>query len=310
IGAAPAGTGPAIAERVRDAFSTRAPREHAKNEPIAAARVGAPEERLAVVVARDAPGASIGERDLEQLALYASCSPASLLRPRSRASLRETAARDAATLVVIPDGVIAVDPTGRVRSLNQIAAAALGVQRGEAIGRKLGDIPGLAALAAALAPSLSAARTVSLPHGEMVVRAHPYEGGTIAVLRDVASEHIAAKRLVGSMARFTFDRLVGEDPAFLELLATPRHAATSDLPTELQGKLLRVLQEKVVQRLGSVSDVPVRARVIATTHRDLEEAVALGSFRLDLYHRIRVVHLQIPSLRARKGDILRLAQHQ
>ena len=392
-GAAPAGSGPAIAKRVREAFSTRAPREHAKNEPIAAARVGAPEERLAVVVARDAPGASIGERDLEQLALYASFATSSLLRTRSRASLRETAARDAATLAVIPDGVIAVDPTGRVRSLNQIAAAALGVQRGEAIGRKLGDIPGLAALAAALAPSLSAARTVSLPHGEMVVRAHPYEGGTIAVLRDVASEHIAAKRLVGSMARFTFDRLVGEDPAFLELLATARQAATSDLPilitgesgtgkellaqaihnasgrtaapfvgvnvtaiprelveselfgyeggtftgarasgrpgkfelagrgtllldeigdmpTELQGKLLRVLQEKVVQRLGSVSDVPVRARVIATTHRDLEEAVALGSFRLDLYHRIRVVHLQIPSLRARKGDILRLAQHQ
>jgi DNA-binding NtrC family response regulator len=83
-----------------------------------------------------------------------------------------------------------------------------------------------------------------------------------------------------------------------------------DMPAELQGKLLRVLQEKVVQRLGSVSDVHIRARVIATTHRDLEEAVGLGHFRLDLFHRIRVVHLRIPPLRARRADILRIAQHQ
>jgi transcriptional regulator with PAS, ATPase and Fis domain len=83
-----------------------------------------------------------------------------------------------------------------------------------------------------------------------------------------------------------------------------------DMPPELQGKLLRVLQEKVVQRLGSGSDVPLRARVVATTHRDLEEAVGLGHFRLDLYHRLKVVHLQIPPLRARRGDILLIARHQ
>jgi len=83
-----------------------------------------------------------------------------------------------------------------------------------------------------------------------------------------------------------------------------------DMPLEIQGKLLRVLQERVVQRLGSVSDVQVKARVIATTHRNLEEAVSEGKFRLDLYHRLRVVHLRIPPLRERKSDILLLAEHQ
>jgi DNA-binding NtrC family response regulator len=83
-----------------------------------------------------------------------------------------------------------------------------------------------------------------------------------------------------------------------------------DVPLEIQSKLLRVLQEKVVHRLGSVADVPVPARVIAATHRDLAQAVDRREFRLDLYHRLRVIHLRIPPLRERKGDILRIAQHQ
>jgi len=82
-----------------------------------------------------------------------------------------------------------------------------------------------------------------------------------------------------------------------------------DMPLEMQAKLLRVLQERTVQRLGGVKEVPVRARVIATTHRDLERAVSEGSFRLDLFHRIRVVHLRLPPLRDRQGDIPRLVEH-
>ncbi|HYV45266.1 MAG TPA: sigma 54-interacting transcriptional regulator [Myxococcaceae bacterium] len=82
-----------------------------------------------------------------------------------------------------------------------------------------------------------------------------------------------------------------------------------DMPLEMQAKLLRVLQERTVQRLGGVKEIPVRARVIATTHRDLERAVAEGSFRLDLFHRIRVVHLRLPPLRERQGDIPRLVEH-
>jgi transcriptional regulator with PAS, ATPase and Fis domain len=82
-----------------------------------------------------------------------------------------------------------------------------------------------------------------------------------------------------------------------------------DMPLEMQAKLLRVLQERTVQRLGGAKEVPVRARVIATTHRDLEQAVSAGSFRLDLFHRIRVVHLRLPPLRERRNDIPRLVEH-
>jgi transcriptional regulator with PAS, ATPase and Fis domain len=77
-----------------------------------------------------------------------------------------------------------------------------------------------------------------------------------------------------------------------------------DMPLELQGKLLRVLQERVVQRVGGASrELPVLARVIATTNCELEQAVKAGRFRLDLFHRLRVVHLHLPALRERRGDV-------
>jgi len=81
------------------------------------------------------------------------------------------------------------------------------------------------------------------------------------------------------------------------------------MPLEMQTRLLRVLQERVVQRLGGSRDISMTARVIATTHRDLETAVEEGAFRLDLFHRLRVVHLRLPSLRERRGDIPLLASY-
>jgi len=82
-----------------------------------------------------------------------------------------------------------------------------------------------------------------------------------------------------------------------------------DMPLEMQGKLLRVLQERLVQRLGGNRDIAVRAHVIATTHRDLEQAVKLGRFRLDLFHRLRGVHLHLPALRERRGDVRLLVEN-
>ncbi len=76
-----------------------------------------------------------------------------------------------------------------------------------------------------------------------------------------------------------------------------------DMPLEMQAKLLRVLEEGSVTRLGSNERTPMRARIIASTHRDLHQLVDEGSFRLDLFYRLRVVHLRLPPLRSRHGDI-------
>jgi DNA-binding NtrC family response regulator len=83
----------------------------------------------------------------------------------------------------------------------------------------------------------------------------------------------------------------------------------AELPSAMQGKLLRVLQERTFERVGSSTPRPLRARVIAATNRRLEERVEEGRFREDLYHRINLVTLHIPPLRRRKEDIEALAMH-
>jgi transcriptional regulator with PAS, ATPase and Fis domain len=82
-----------------------------------------------------------------------------------------------------------------------------------------------------------------------------------------------------------------------------------DLPLNLQVKLLRVLQEREVVRLGARRPLPIDVRIVAATNVGLEEAVADGRFREDLFYRLRVVHLAIPALRHRPGDILPLARY-
>jgi DNA-binding NtrC family response regulator len=82
-----------------------------------------------------------------------------------------------------------------------------------------------------------------------------------------------------------------------------------DLPLHLQPKLLRTLQEPTVRPVGGVAEVPFDVRVIFSTNRDLEAAVADGKFREDLYYRLNVLHLELPPLRVRGKDILSLAQH-
>jgi two-component system response regulator HydG len=82
-----------------------------------------------------------------------------------------------------------------------------------------------------------------------------------------------------------------------------------DLPLGLQPKLLRVLEERAVRPLGATATVPIDVRLICATHHDLREEIAAGRFRDDLFFRIDVIHVELPPLRAREGDVLLLAQH-
>jgi len=82
-----------------------------------------------------------------------------------------------------------------------------------------------------------------------------------------------------------------------------------DMPLSLQAKLLRVLQDKEVRPIGATESVSVDVRVISATHRNLEQEMARGRFREDLYYRLNVVELEIPSLAQRREDISLLALH-
>ena len=82
-----------------------------------------------------------------------------------------------------------------------------------------------------------------------------------------------------------------------------------ELPVAAQGKLLRVIEEKVVDRIGGRAPIPVNVRVVAATNRDLRAAVDRGEFRSDLYFRLAVFPLEIPALRERGSDVVLLAKH-
>jgi two-component system response regulator HydG len=82
-----------------------------------------------------------------------------------------------------------------------------------------------------------------------------------------------------------------------------------DMPLPLQQKLLRVLEDGQVYRVGGNTPIQVNVRILSATHRDLEQAVAAGTFRQDLYYRIKVVTIKLPPLRERREDITLLALH-
>jgi two-component system response regulator PilR (NtrC family) len=83
----------------------------------------------------------------------------------------------------------------------------------------------------------------------------------------------------------------------------------ADLPLNMQVKLLRVIQEKAVKPVGGVEEVAIDNRILSATHKNLEEEVEKGNFRQDLYYRLNVIKLDVPTLKERGDDVLLLAEH-
>ncbi|CAO4836283.1 MAG: Transcriptional regulatory protein ZraR [Holosporales bacterium] len=83
----------------------------------------------------------------------------------------------------------------------------------------------------------------------------------------------------------------------------------TEMHPRLQAKLLRAIQEKVIDRVGGTAPVKINIRIIATSNRNMQEAIQKGDFREDLYYRLNVVNIALPSLRDRPKDIIPLAQH-
>ncbi|MDH3973832.1 MAG: sigma-54 dependent transcriptional regulator [Deltaproteobacteria bacterium] len=82
-----------------------------------------------------------------------------------------------------------------------------------------------------------------------------------------------------------------------------------DMPLGMQAKILRVLEDRMVRRIGGTKDVAVDVRIISATNKDLLKAIEAGTFRSDLYYRLQVIPIKLPALRERKGDILSLVMH-
>lgn len=101
--------------------------------------------------------------------------------------------------------------------------------------------------------------------------------------------------------KFGLFELAGEGTLFLDEIG--------DMSLNLQAKLLRAIEKKVIKRVGGVVDIPINARIISATNKNLEEMVEEGTFRRDLYHRLNVVTIHLPSLKERSDDVILLANY-
>jgi DNA-binding NtrC family response regulator len=137
-------------------------------------------------------------------------------------------------------------------------------------------------------------------HNASVDRDRPFVAVNCTALAPGVLESELFGHVKGAFTGAVADRpgrfeLAGKGTIFLDEIA--------EIPMDLQAKLLRVLQERTFERVGDARPLPLDARVIAATHRDLAQMVKQGTFREDLYYRLRVVEIHLPPLRDRAGDI-------
>jgi two-component system response regulator HydG len=135
------------------------------------------------------------------------------------------------------------------------------------------------------------------------------EGPFVAINCAAVPEALLESELFGHV-RGAFTGAVSEKPGLLMQAAggTVFLDEVADMPLSLQPKLLRALQERSLRPVGGDAEVSFDARIVAASNRDLDEAVAAGSFRKDLHFRLDVIRVEVPPLRARGNDILLLAQ--
>ncbi|MCY3740170.1 MAG: sigma-54 dependent transcriptional regulator [Candidatus Poribacteria bacterium] len=143
-------------------------------------------------------------------------------------------------------------------------------------------------------------------HAESPYAIHPI---VIVNCAEIAENLIASELFGHEKGAFT-----GADNQHIGLFETASGGTLfldeiGELSIRLQSKLLRVLQENEIRRVGQTKQIPVKVRVLAATNIDLIEAVAAGRFRRDLYERLKPLHIQLPALRERREDIPALATH-
>ena len=148
--------------------------------------------------------------------------------------------------------------------------------------------------------------TATLIHQQSRRRAQPFVPVSCALF----SESLIESELFGH-ERGAFTGAVKDRPGRFELAdgGTLFLDDIDDVPLSMQVKLLRVLQNRTVERLGGTRTVPVNVRVVAGSKRDLRQMVAEGKFREDLYYRLNVLPLTLPPLRERREDIPVLMEH-
>ena len=145
-------------------------------------------------------------------------------------------------------------------------------------------------------------------------RMHPPESGAFAPFLGIncaaLPEQLIESELFGH-EKGAFTDAKGEKKGIFEMAdgGSILLDEIGEMRLDLQAKLLRVLEERKVRRIGGRQDIPIDTTVFATTNRNLEEAVERGAFRVDLYYRLNGFSLHLPPLRERKGDIPLLARH-
>lgn len=146
---------------------------------------------------------------------------------------------------------------------------------------------------------------------KLIHNASGCQGEFIKINCAAIPEHLLESELFGyEYGSFTGAKKEGK-PGMFELAknGTIFLDEIAEIPIHLQAKLLRVIQEKEVIRIGGTKQISIHARVIAATNRNLEEMVRKGSFREDLFYRLNVVPIKIPPLRKRKEDIIPLVHY-